>query len=193
RRRAKPLKDGKTPHTTEGKYEDKLIANHSRKLKRPFDKKRPISLTMKATKAKGRLSMGSHKNRAVVDRLLEKSVKRTKAKVHRFANVGNHLHLLVSFPSRDALKRFLRTFSGEVARAITGARRGKPFGKFWDALAHSRVIIGRKAYLAIDRYIFANQLEAGHGYKNREFFRKNMKSSFKVDVEDIPEEYRQRS
>ncbi len=85
---------------------------------------------------------------------------------------------------------FLRSFSGEVARAVTGARKGKPFGKFWDALAHSRVITGRKSFEIIDRYIFANQLEENHGYKGREFFRKNMKQSLKIDDEDIPSEFR---
>jgi REP element-mobilizing transposase RayT len=163
-----------------------------RKVQRPFDRKNPISITMKASRAKDKLSMLGMKNRTTVEALLEICVKQSGGKVHRFANVGNHIHLLMSFRSRRAFQSFLRSFSGRVARAITGARKGKPFGKFWDALAHSRVIVGAKAYGAIDRYIFANQLEVDYGYEGREFFRKNRTETWITHPDEIPDEYKPR-
>jgi hypothetical protein len=163
-----------------------------RKEMRPFDHRRPVHITMKASKAKGKLSMLSYRNKIVVDGLMSECVAKSHAKLHRYANVGNHVHIFASFPSRKAFQKFMRTFSGRLARLITGARKGKPFGKFWDALAHTIVVIGKKAFIATDRYIIANQFEPFYGYDVREFIRKNLRETWKVDPEDIPEEYRPR-
>jgi REP element-mobilizing transposase RayT len=161
-----------------------------RKLARPFDRRKPIHITMKATKAQGRLSMLSPKRRLAISDLLERKAKASGTKIHKFANVGNHLHLLATFRSREQFQKFMRSFSGEVARLTTGARKGKPFGKFWDALAHTRVIVGLRAYALAERYIFANEIEVKYRYEAREFFRTKLTESFRVRDEDIPDEYR---
>jgi hypothetical protein len=42
--------------------------------------------------------------------------------------------------SRPGFQAFLRAFAGLTARAVTGAKKGKPAGKFWDGLTFSRVV-----------------------------------------------------
>jgi REP element-mobilizing transposase RayT len=74
--------------------------------------------------------------------------RRADVRIHDFANVGSHLHLLVRIRRRQALQAFLRSFAGIVARKVTGAKRGRPLhdGPFWSALACRRVgprLLGR--------------------------------------------------
>ncbi len=47
-----------------------------------------------------------------------------------------------------------------ISRFVTGARKGKPFGKFWDSLAYTRVVTSKKEELQLRGYIEANQMEA---------------------------------
>ncbi|MES2854326.1 MAG: hypothetical protein V4692_00605, partial [Bdellovibrionota bacterium] len=57
-----------------------------RKLQRPFDKKKPISITMKSSQAKARYSMNTPKNKLKIESLIQAKAKKSKAKIHRFAN-----------------------------------------------------------------------------------------------------------
>jgi hypothetical protein len=57
-----------------------------------------------------------------------------------------------------------------VARAVTRARRGHSFGKFWDALAFSRVLRSKFELQVLDRYLSANVLEASFGREVRKLF-----------------------
>ncbi len=140
---------------------------------------------MRSTKAKGRLSF---RNRQVeIRKIIEASAKRGNVKVHKFANVGNHLHLLISFKSRGSCQRFLREVAGLVARVVTSARKGKPFGKFWDQLAHSRVVTGFRAFRTALDYVFINQMEGQFGAIARRSLmnaRKQLKDGFLVDYAD---------
>src|SRR5436305_1807405 len=57
------------------------------------------------------------------------------------------------------LKRFLCALSGETDQRITGARKGKPFGRrFFDSIPWSRIV--GKDFLEVRRYIIQNTLEA---------------------------------
>jgi hypothetical protein len=141
-----------------------------RKTQRPFDRKKPQLITMRATCACGKLSMLSFKRQSVIKNIIEREAKRAHAKLHSFANVGNHLHILAQFPSRVAYQNFLRTIAALISRFVTGARKGKPFGKFWDALVHSRVVTGLRAFKQAAKYIAANQVEASDGRVARELF-----------------------
>jgi hypothetical protein len=81
-------------------------------------------------------------------------------KVYRTANVGNHLHLLVKAPTRVQFGNFLRAISALISRAVTGAKKGNPVGKFWDALAYSHVIHWGRYFDAVMAYLDKNRLEA---------------------------------
>jgi hypothetical protein len=85
--------------------------------------------------------------------------RRFGVKVYDFANVGSHLHLLIRARRREAFQAFLRSFSGIVARRVTGARRGRPTGRFFEDLAWSRVVEWGRDYLGVRHYVFRNEIE----------------------------------
>lgn len=116
---------------------------------------------MRSSKAKGRYSLKG--KQVEIRKIIETAAARRKLKVHKFANVGNHLHLLISFKTRESCQRFLKEVAGLVARVVTGARKGKPFGKFWDLLAHSRVVTGLRDLRNVIDYVFINQMEGQFG------------------------------
>jgi REP element-mobilizing transposase RayT len=92
---------------------------------------------------------------------------RFAVRVYHFANVGTHLHLLLRARRREDLQGFLRSFAGIAARRITGARRGRPVGRFFDALAWSRVVAWGRDYFGVRHYIFRNTVEGELGPRIR--------------------------
>ncbi len=141
------------------------LAIKKRKIIRPIDPRRPLHITMRSTKAKGRLNFRNHQ--VSIKRIVETAARRANIKLHMVANVGNHLHLLISFKKRESCQRFMREIAGIIARKVTGARKGKPFGKFWDLLAHSRVVTGFRGFKTALDYVFLNQVEGQFGSKAR--------------------------
>jgi REP element-mobilizing transposase RayT len=137
-----------------------------RKSFRPLDRKRPLHITLKSSLARGRMSLLSHKLE-VAEILREKS-QQYQIKLHRTENMGNHIHILVSFKSRETIQKFLRVIAGLIARVVTKAKRGQAFGKrFWDHLAHTRIITGRKDFARIHHYLDKNEVEREVGEQGR--------------------------
>jgi hypothetical protein len=96
--------------------------------------------------------------------------RRFDVRIYDFANVGSHLHLVVRVRRRDAFQAFLRSFAGIVARRITGAERGRRRGRFFDALAWSRVVSWGRDYFGLRHYVFRNQIEGALGPRVRQAF-----------------------
>src|SRR5258706_3163029 len=107
--------------------------------------------------ARGPWSLRKHE-RAVRDALRSMAC-RFGIRIYDFANVGTHLHLLVRARRREAFQSFLRSFAGIVARRVTGARRGRPSGRFFSGLAWSRVVGWGRDYLGVRHYVFRNEIE----------------------------------
>ncbi|MCC7403608.1 MAG: hypothetical protein IT288_04340, partial [Bdellovibrionales bacterium] len=57
-----------------------------------------------------------------------------------------------------------------IARTLTGARRGKKFGKFWQGQAFTRVLVSRREELNLFGYIKANQIEGHESKAAREIY-----------------------
>src|SRR5262249_43544587 len=110
-----------------------------RKEARPLATKRPMHVVLRSSRAKGLWSFLHSRNRAAVENLVRKTALRFGVKLQQMANSGNHLHLIVQGQSRDGLQSFLRTFPALLARGITGAKKGSPQGKFWDAPVYTRL------------------------------------------------------
>jgi len=87
-----------------------------------------------------------------------------------YANVGNHLHLKIKISSRLNFQKFLKSLTTQIARRVTGARRGKPFGKFWQGLAFTRILYSSREELILRGYIAANREEATKGKRARQDF-----------------------
>ena len=131
-----------------------------RKERRPFDPSRPVHVVLRSERARGQWSLHHPRHRYHADALLKRVARVCQVKVYRDANVGNHWHLVVKAPNRAAFQRFLRVFSGRLAMLVTGARKGRPVGRFWTGLAYSRVVEWGREFKSVTRYVLVNAFEA---------------------------------
>jgi len=136
-----------------------------RKSARPLNPKATLHLVLKSSRAKGEWSFMNRKHKTRIHDLLQKLAKENGIKIHQYANVGNHLHLLIQLRDRKSFQKFLRVFSGRVALMIAQAKRGNAQGKFWDELAFSRIVQWGRDFKRIVYYFFKNQLES-RGYSS---------------------------
>ena len=144
------------------------LSKGRRKIARPLDRRKPLHLVLKSSHAKGSLSFLSAKNKLNVEKIFRTRSAQFGVTVQGFENMGNHIHALVKFKRKDDFQNFLRTVSALIARAVTGARKGKPFGKrFWDALAFTRVVNGLKDLRGLAKYFVKNEVEREIGAYGR--------------------------
>ena len=148
------------------------IRKGRRKVVRPFDRKRPLHVVMKSTRARGPLSLLAGRNKRAVESFVNETAKRAGIRIYRFTNVGNHLHLLLKAPSRPQFQRFLRILAGRIAFHVTGAKKGNAQGKFWDQTAYSRLLTWGRQYDEVHSYLLKNALEAIGFFKGREHLKK---------------------
>lgn len=120
----------------------------------------------------------------LVEKWIQICARRYGVRIHRFANVGNHLHLLVSLAPESAVREpvrvgytkferararfsgFLRELAGAIAFRITGASKSKPVGRFWDAPAFTRILHWGREFERGMIYLVKNLFEAA-GLWNR--------------------------
>ena len=132
-----------------------------RKEARPLSVKRPMHITVRSSWAKGDLSFLRRRNALFIKGLMRSLTARRAVTVYEMANSGNHLHLLLRTRTKDDLHGFMRELTARLSRFVTGARRGRPFGKrFFDKLYYSRIVEWGKGYKAAKNYVVQNTLEA---------------------------------
>ncbi len=141
-----------------------------RKVKRPLIPGKVTHVTFKSSKATGSLSFYKHKH--LVGAMLKHLSKQFYIEILDWVNMGNHLHLKVRFKDPNRMGKFLRTFSGNLARKITGAKKGNKFGKFWDGLVYTRVLTSKLEELGLKEYFEGNHIQRELGYKEREQYLK---------------------
>jgi REP element-mobilizing transposase RayT len=119
-----------------------------------------MHIVLRSSRAQGAWSMlGAKRER--VDALVRQVAARHGQRLYRYANVGNHLHLLVKTPSRRAFQRFLKDLTGSLAILITGAKNSSPLkGRFWDRLAYTRIVSWGRDFKNIELYFIKNLFEA---------------------------------
>lgn len=112
------------------------------------------------------------RNRLRVKELVETISNKFHVRVVRYANVGNHLHLVIRLPGRSAVARshygnWIRVLTSRIAKEVGGAKRGEPLKdergkrtKFWDSIPFTRVIHGRRGWQVMTRYVLTNEIEA---------------------------------
>ena len=132
--------------------------------------KRVTHTVFKSSKAVGELSL--YKHRSVVAAELDRLKKKFFIEVLDFVNMGNHLHLKVRFADKERFKKFLKAFAGIVARKVTGAKKGKRFGRFWDGLVYTRVLFSKLEELGLKGYFEANHRQREYGYEERVLYLK---------------------
>ncbi|MBX3023045.1 MAG: transposase [Bdellovibrionales bacterium] len=104
-------------------------------------------------------------NKAVRDLALKYGVT-----IYEYANVGNHLHILIKIGHRRLWARFIRELTGRIAQQVQGLR-GRAKGKrFWLYKPYTRVIQGwGRAYKAAKEYVVFNQWEAEGNISRKDF------------------------
>ena len=128
---------------------------------RPISVKRTLHLVMKSSLARGESSFLSKKRARRIEDLVHRQGKLCGVKVYRFANSGNHLHLVIKPVSRRAFQTYIRSISGLIARITLGAEKGKAQGlKFWDARPFTRIVEWGRDYKNVCDYVLQNTLEA---------------------------------
>jgi hypothetical protein len=126
---------------------------------RPISAKRPMHLVMRSSLAQGERSF--LKRSAKIRGIVYGTGHTQGVQILRFANAGNHLHLIVLARSRAAFQRFIRAISGLIARASLGVERGAARGlKFWDALPFTRILEWGRDFRQACAYVVQNTLEA---------------------------------
>jgi hypothetical protein len=141
------------------KFGGAYLKNSNAKKKRPITTDRAMHLVMRSTLAKGPLSL-RHKQEKVFA-IVSKQAKTAGVKLYRYANAGNHLHMVVLPRSRPAFRKFVRAISGLIAREILGAQRGKAKGKkFWDKRPFTQIIEWGRQFRQVSSYVLQNTLEA---------------------------------
>lgn len=125
------------------------------KRARPLDSKLPILITLRAVKGGMRLpKCFGEVNGAVYD-----TAKKYGFKVFKFANVGNHLHVLVQISKLKLWAAFIRELTGKIG-LIMKMTLGL-MEKFWAYRPHTRIIRGwQRAFKIAKDYVELNILEA---------------------------------
>ncbi|MGK5084420.1 transposase [Bdellovibrionota bacterium FG-1] len=137
-----------------------------RKEIRPVDPKQALHVVLRSSRARGELSMLHPRHCDPIQHFTQKLARRWGVRLYRYANVGNHIHLLIQVPSRAVWKRFLRELAGGIAIIVTGAKKGAALrpnetGRgFWDHLAFTRIVHFGRDFTGIGRYLIKNLFEA---------------------------------
>ena len=118
------------------------------KTKRPLESKLPILLTMRADKSVMRLN----KNFGRVNQLVYGLAKKHGVTIYEYANVGNHLHILIKISRIGRWAPFIRELTGRIAQVINLS---------WLFRPHTRIVRGwKKAFRIARDYVKLNILEA---------------------------------
>ncbi|WP_374029282.1 transposase [Bdellovibrio bacteriovorus] len=126
------------------------LSKGKRKSRRPLSEKEPIHLVLKSNKAFGRRSLLHPVNRKLLLKYTRRFVFRFRVKLYRFANVGNHIHILIRVPDRQAYVSFISALTGTISKMIF-----KSAG-MWDLRPFTRVASWGRGFSTLKRYIDRN-------------------------------------
>lgn len=144
------------------------------KTKRPLNPKLAIHLVLRAAHARGKSSMFHRSHRQRIDNLIIRQAKHFGLKIYKYANVGNHLHLVAQTPSRESFNAFIRTITGLIARIISQRERGpakarmsqsntRQTNSFWEGRPFTRQVQVGRDFNTVIRYVEKNILQSLQG------------------------------
>lgn len=115
-------------------------------------------MTLRSSKAVGKYRLTLH--RKAIETILVTQAKRWDVTIYERSINSNHIHLAIRSKSRLGLQNFFRTIGALIARTVTGAKKGNPFGKFWDEVVWTRIVEWGKAFITLVNYVKKNILES---------------------------------
>lgn len=127
------------------------------KIKRPLDSKLPIHLVLRTSASCLRLP----KLYGEVNGLVQRAARKHGVTVYSYANVGNHIHLLIKIASRGRWAPFIRELTGRIAQLARETINLAPTRPFWLFRPYTRVVRGwRTPFRMVKDYLHLNRLEA---------------------------------
>lgn len=88
---------------------------------RPLSTKHSMHLTLRSTKAKGKMSFLRYKKD--IQDILKKFAVKNNIQLVSSANVGNHLHLQIKLSRRESYKPFIRAITSAIAMKVSGRNK----------------------------------------------------------------------
>ncbi|GIL16775.1 MAG: hypothetical protein BroJett040_05260 [Oligoflexia bacterium] len=149
-----------------------LLKKSHAKTSRPISTKQAMHLTLRSSLAKGERSFLATRVRSkLIEEKIRINAKKFGVQIYRYANVGNHLHLLVRPTYRRGFISFLRAISGVIARIALGVERGQARSseasqlapesiQFWDQRPWTRVLAWMADFINVRKYVNQNFNEA---------------------------------
>jgi REP element-mobilizing transposase RayT len=131
-----------------------------RKTKRPVATKKAMHIVMRATRAKGILSLRVPHNFALAEKILKTFAQRFSIQIYKHSINSNHIHIVLRAQRREDFQNYLRAVAGTIALKLLRANKSNKQGRFWDLLAFSRIIEWGRALKVAVQYVIQNQLEA---------------------------------
>jgi hypothetical protein len=93
------------------------------KTARPVTVKQAMHVVLRSSLARDHRSLLLHDR--TIQRVLQRLAKRFHIRLYDIANSGNHLHLILRLPHREALSPFLKAATGLIARLVLKVERGQ--------------------------------------------------------------------
>jgi REP element-mobilizing transposase RayT len=136
------------------------VGQGKRKASRPWDRNRPVHVVLRSSLARGPWSLLGVEIAEKIENMARTLACRYGVSLYRYANAGNHIHMLARARCRMAFQSFLSSFAGMTARLVTGARKGEPLGRFWDCVAYTRLVSWGRELRSVSAYVRKNEDEA---------------------------------
>lgn len=125
------------------------------KTKRPLDTKKPLHLVLRSEHP---TSLRNPKVFGNVNLQVKITAEKYGFRIYEFANVGDHLHVLMRVTNRHLWAKFIREVTGRIAALMRQVRNRK----VWAHKPFTRIVQGwRRDFKNVKAYIFLNELEGG--------------------------------
>ena len=133
------------------------FAKSNPKTKRPLASKLPLHVVLKANQGGMRLpKVYNEVNNLVVD-----ISKKHAVTIYEWANVGNHIHLVVKLRNVTGWSAYIRELTGRIARHLQQTDISRKDAKFWRYRPFTRIVRSwKKAFRDAKDYVHLNWLEA---------------------------------
>lgn len=139
-----------TMHDFNGRSFGGELSKGKRRSQRPLSETEPIHLVLKSNKAFGRRSLLHPANRKMLLKYTRRFVFRFHVRLYSFANVGNHIHIVIRVSDRKSYVSFISALTGTISKMIF-----KSAG-MWDMRPFTRVATWGRGFQIVKKYVERN-------------------------------------
>lgn len=133
------------------------------KSKRPLSTKYALHLVLRANAS----VLKKQSVFTAVDQTVASTCRKHGIRLYEYANVGNHLHLLIRLRAVSGWAAFIRELTGRLAQIASP----NGCGRFWMCRPFTRIVRGwNRAYRTVKDYVWMNVLES-EGLATRKMIR----------------------